>query len=92
MFQRMLDHTHKLRSASHSLEDLFDKYAPTPDLNRELKNLTKLMYNIIIITIGSIPTLFNIKFSCCKISTGLRQEPLGTLPHPPEADHTHSHL
>ena len=35
VFQLMLDHTHQLRSASHSLEDLFDKYAPTPDLNCE---------------------------------------------------------
>ena len=33
VFQRMLDHTHKLRLASLSLEELFDKYAPTPDLN-----------------------------------------------------------
>ena len=31
----MLDHAHKLRLASHCLEDAFDRYAPTPDFNCE---------------------------------------------------------
>ena len=35
VFQRMLDHAYVLRSASRSLEDAFDRYAPTPDLNCE---------------------------------------------------------
>ena len=44
VFQRMLDHAHKLRLASHCLEDAFDRYAPTPDFNCESYLLYIIIY------------------------------------------------
>ena len=48
MFQRLLDHAHKLKSASQCLEDAFESYAPTPDLNCECRfNTTFMMWMIV---------------------------------------------